>query len=33
MAIFDGDKSKPWEDKLYSRDVSFSGKTLHVVGL
>ena len=33
MAIFDEDKSKPWEDKLYNRDVAFNGKTLHVVGL
>ena len=33
MAIFDEDKSKPWEEKLYSRDVAFNGKTLHVVGL
>ena len=33
MAIFDEDKSKPWEEKLYSRDVVFNGKTLHLVGL
>ena len=33
MAIFDEDKSKPWEEKLYNRDVTFNGKTLHVVGL
>ena len=33
MAIFDEDKSKPWEEKLYNRDVEFGGKTLHVVGL
>ena len=33
MAIFDEDKSKPWEEKLYNRDVAFNGKTLHVVGL
>ena len=33
MAIFDEDKSKPWEEKLYNRDVTFAGKTLHVVGL
>ena len=33
MAIFDEDKSKPWEEKLYNRDVEFNGKTLHVVGL
>ena len=33
MAIFDEDKSKPWEEKLYNRDVAFNGKTIHVVGL
>ena len=33
MAIFDEDKSKPWEEKLYNRDVTFNGKTLHLVGL
>ena len=33
MAIFNEDKSKPWEEKLYLRDVTFNGKTLHLVGL
>ena len=33
MPIFDEDKSKSWEAKLYNRDVKFNGKTLHVVGL
>ena len=33
MAIFDEDKSKPWEEKLYNLDVAFNGKTLHIVGL
>ena len=33
MAIFDEDKSKPWDEKLYRRDVEFDGKTLHIVGL
>ena len=33
MAIFDDDKSKPWDEKLYRRDVEFDGKTLHIVGL
>ena len=33
MAVFDEDKSKPWEEKLYNRDVVFNGKTLHIVGL
>ena len=33
MPVFDEDKSKPWEEKLYNRMVEFGGKTLHVVGL
>ena len=33
MAIFDEDRSKSWEEKLYSRDVEFNGKTLHLIGL
>ena len=33
MTIFDEDKLKPWEEKLYNRDVTFNGKTLHLVGL
>jgi len=33
MAIFDAHSSKPWEEKLYVRDVPFKGKTLHIVGL
>ena len=33
MAVFDADKSKPWDEKLYSRDIEFGGKTLHLVGL
>ena len=33
MAVFDEDKSKTWDDKLYSRDIEFGGKTLHVIGL
>ena len=33
MPIFDEDKSKPWEEKLFRRDIEFNGKTLHVVGL
>ena len=24
---------KPWEEKLYRRDVPFAEKTIHVVGL
>ena len=33
MTIFDEDKAKPWDEKLYNRDVEFDGKMLHVVGL
>ena len=33
MAIFDEDKSKSWDEKLYRRDGEFGGKTLHIVGL
>ena len=33
MAIFDEDKSKSWDEKLFLRDETFNGKTIHVVGL
>ena len=33
MPVFDEDKTKPWEEKLFNRDVELDGKTLHVVGL
>ena len=33
MPIFDEDKSKSWESKLYVRDEIYNGKTIHVVGL
>ena len=33
MAVFDEDGSKPWDERLYNRDVDFEGKTLHIVGL
>ncbi len=33
MPVFDDDKSKTWEDRLYNRDETFDGKTIHVVGL
>ena len=33
MAIFDVGASKSWEEKLYSRDVGFSGKTIHLIGV
>ena len=33
MAVFDDDKAKPWEEKLFTRDVEFNGKVLHLIGL
>ena len=33
MAVFDVEGTKPWEERLYVRDVPFKDKTLHVVGL
>ena len=33
MAVFEKDKTKPWDARLYARDVEFGGKTLHIVGL
>jgi hypothetical protein len=33
MALFDDDASKPWEEKIYTRDEILDGKTIHIVGL
>ena len=33
MPVFDPDPAKPWSEKLFTRDIPFSGKTLHLVGL
>ena len=33
MPIFEKSKEKPWDEKIYSRDVAFDGKTIHVIGL
>ena len=33
MPIFDEDKSKSWDEKLYTRDIEFGGKALHIIGL
>ena len=33
MPVFDKSKTKTWEEKIYSRDVVFDGKTIHVIGL
>ena len=26
-------KDKPWDEKIYTRDETFDGKTIHVIGL
>ena len=33
MPVFDEDKAKPWDEKIFTRDETFGGKTIHVVGL
>ena len=33
LAVFDDDLAKPWDEKLYTRDETCDGKTIHVVGL
>ncbi len=33
MTVFDEDGTKPWDEKLYNRDVGIDGRTLHIVGL
>ncbi len=33
MPVFDVDSAKPWDEKIYARDETFDGKTIHVVGL
>ena len=33
MPIFDKSKTKTWDEKIYTRDESFNGKTIHVLGL
>ena len=33
MAVFDEDKDKPWDEKIYTRDETIDGKTIHVIGL
>ncbi len=33
MAVFDEDKTKPWDEKIFTRDAAFGGKTIHIVGL
>ena len=33
MPIFDKSKTKTWDEKIYTRDETFNGKTIHVLGL
>ena len=33
MPIFEKSKEKPWDEKIYNRDETVDGKTIHVVGL
>ena len=33
MPIFEKSKEKTWDEKIYSREVTVDGKTIHVVGL
>ena len=33
MSVFDEDKAKSWDEKLYLRDEIVAGKAIHVVGL
>ena len=33
MPIFDDDKARSWDERLYNRDEMVNGKTIHVVGL
>ena len=33
MAVFDNDAAKSWDEKIFRRDETFNGKTIHIVGL
>ena len=33
MPIFDKSEDKSWDEKIYTRDETFNGKTIHVIGL
>ncbi len=33
LAVFDPDPAKSWDEKMFTRDETFDGKTIHVVGL
>lgn len=32
LVVFDSDLSRPWEGKIYSQDISWQGKAVHLVG-
>ena len=32
LVVFDPDLSKPWEGKIYTKDLPWNGKTVHLVG-
>ena len=32
IVVFDPDFAKPWENRIYSRDISWQGKTVHLIG-
>ena len=33
MPVFDKSKEKSWDEKIFTRDETFDGKTIHVIGL
>ena len=33
LAVFDDDPAKSWDEKIFLRDKTFNGKTIHIVGL
>ena len=33
MVVFDDDGSKSWDEKIFTRDIDFNGRTIHVIGL
>ena len=33
LAVFDDDPAKSWDEKIFTRDETFDGKTIHVIGL
>ena len=33
MPVFEKSKAKSWDEKIYTRDETFDGKTIHVIGL